>query len=173
LLTVAFSISAILAGFGRPLLISSAKEAKADFDDRVGGDNIATINSQLEKLWRGTNSVPSASPSPMSKTKPPEKSYPSWIWWKIAIFFWLATIIYTPFAFADESKEAMKYALKMLEKKRRQIRNNPAVVLPSGTAPTSTAATVFGTGFWRLLKIDVIAEYIPALIRLIVRKLSQ
>lgn len=173
-LAVVFSISAILAGFGRPLLFKSAKEAQADLIERVGSNNVVTITSQIDRLWRGTNSVSSAITK--AKDKDTEKSYPGWGKWLWAFFLWITLVIYAPFAFADESKSALKKTLKLLERRNKQIKNSSPTTVAAVPSPSSASASASApTGdvsLLRLLKVHVLASYVPEFTKLVAKKLN-
>jgi len=170
LLAVVFTISAILAGFGRPLLTTSAREAKTELLEKIDTNKIATTTSQFQRLLWGTNNTPL-----IFTTDPTHKStgkkYASWWHWRIAIFCWFATLVYTPFAFADEVAAAFKSILKSLVRKQRQIRNNPAVVTTAAAAQTSKLPSFFGGHFWKLLHIEIIGEWVSEFLKLIGIKL--
>jgi hypothetical protein len=172
LLSVVCTISAILAGFGRPILISSAREAKANLVESIGATNVAVGKGFLSRLMWGTNSSPASASAVSSTTSTTTgKKYASWWHWRIAFLLWFVTFCYTFFAFWDEAKAAFSNVLKSLERKQRQIRNNPAVVTIAPAAPASKLPSFFGGHFWKLLNIEIVGGWVSEFLKLVGIKL--
>lgn len=167
ILTVIFTISAVLAGFGRPLLTSSAKEVKISLAEELDSRPVAA--GEIQKLWRGTNGTP-------TKVVAIEKKYSSWWHWKVAIMLWLAWLIYTPFAFRDEAMGAIKAAIKAVERRKRlnNIRassTTTAIVTPTQTAPTESASVITKSNlFGQLLRVEVLTEALEIFFKLLIKR---
>ena len=159
ILAIVFTISAILAGLGRPLLISSAVETKNVVMEQVERHH-PDIRSEMNYILKGKMVQP---------TKVTEKKYSSWWHWIWTIFLWISTIIYLPFAFIDEAKHALKEAIKIVEKRNKHeaIRTGSA----STAVPAPASRVVFKDSFMRLFSIDILAEYVPIFVSKIMKRI--
>ena len=175
ILAVIITISALLAGFGQPILASTAKEVKASVSEKL--DNHPAAVGEIRKLLWGTNSAPSV----LSSTRVIEKSYSSWWHWKIAILLWSAWLVYTPFAFRDEAMHAIKTALKAVERRKRlnSIRASsaasaikpPAQTEPGVSASGQSSGVITKANLWKqIFQAEVVMEFLEIFGKLILRK---
>jgi hypothetical protein len=183
ILSVIFTISAILAGFGEPLLVSSSRRARQNLRESVGTNNIATAASLAGNLkrifWGADTNLAPATITPAFTAPAATRKYPSWIHWKIAIFLWASTFIYAFFAFSDEVKNAWKKAVKTVERRKKldNIRSRatttqmpPALTSPATT--TTPGAPITAKDLWKhLVKIEVLTEFIEVFIKLVGKRL--
>lgn len=169
-LAAILTISAMLAGFGQPLLTNSAKEVKASITERI--DNYPQAKSEVKSLLWGTNGVPSM----FTPNKIIEKEYSSWWHWKTAILFWLVWLVYTPFAFRDEAMKAIKAAIKAVERRKRlnQIREGSVattIITPTATASAQPAGVITKSNlFKQLLQVEVLTGAAEIFFKLLLKR---
>ncbi|KKR91953.1 MAG: hypothetical protein UU95_C0039G0010 [Parcubacteria group bacterium GW2011_GWC2_42_12] len=169
ILAVIFSISAMLAGFGRPLLTSSAKEVRSSITERL--DNYPQAKAEMRSLFWGTNSAPSV----FTPSRVIEKKYSSWWHWIWAGFLWFAWVVYTPFAFRDEAMKAIKAAIKAVELRKRlnQIREGSvvsAIVTPTPGAPAPAVAITKADLLKKVFQVQVFWEFLEIFVKLLLKK---
>jgi len=185
IVSIVLTISAILAGFGRPILNSSLKEAKTFVYENVAESNkIATASGKLNlavgnigKAFGFTNSSPAA---PITKTanKETKRRYSSWWHWKLAFLSWACFFIYFPIATREEVAAAAKKAWKQLMRKKRAglIVNQPAVTNPAAAAGASGSSGLFNRWFprgsfsWHMV-IEFLGDYLPSAVMRWIKKL--
>lgn len=171
-LALILTISAIIAGFGKPVLTSSAKEVKASLTEKL--DNYPQAKSELKSLLWGTNNTPSI----FTPARVIEKGYSSWWHWKLAILLWLSWVVYTPFAFRDEARRAIIQAVKLVERRKRinQIREGSvatAIVTPTQTAqPQPTGVITKANLFKQLLQVEVLTEVLEIFFKLLFKRVG-
>lgn len=184
IVSIVLTISAILAGFGRPISAIAVDEAKTFVYENVAESNkIASASSQLGlavgnigKAFGFTNNTPATTQIDVAKKKV-GKRYSSWWHWRLAIFSWACFWVYFPIATREELSAAIKKAWKMLKMKKhaRSIINQPAVSAPTTTAETESPG-LFGKLFpkggfnWHML-IEILGDWFPAAVIRIIKKL--
>lgn len=158
--TLTLLISAILAGFGEPILVSSWREAResAAYKNAKAEAKAAVPDEARDgfNFWKGVAVLVSNGQKDsfsFTEVKQEEKAaqwYPSWYHWPIFFVSFLAALVYTPVAFFDELKEAIA--------KARQKR----AAVSAGTAETEGAAAAKPAGGWSFNKdllTDIIGEW--------------
>ncbi|HNP75477.1 MAG TPA: hypothetical protein PKL09_03930 [bacterium] len=158
--TIVLLVSAILAGFGEPILVSSWREAResATYKNAKAEAKAAVPDEAKEgfNFWKGVAILVSNGQKDsfsFTEVKEEDKAvqwYPSWWHWPIFFLSILAALAYTPVAFFDELKEAIA--------KARQKR----AAVSAGTAETEGAAATKPQGGWSFNKdllTDIIGEW--------------
>ncbi|HNW09413.1 MAG TPA: hypothetical protein PKM52_02390 [bacterium] len=153
-------ISAILAGFGEPILVSSWRQARESAAYKNAKAEVKSAVPEEAKtgfnFWKGVAVLASnGQKDTLSFTEVKEEDkavqwYPSWYHWPIFLLSFLAALVYTPVAFFDELKEAIA--------KARQKR----AAVSAGTAETEGAAAARPQGGWSFNKdllTDVLGEW--------------
>lgn len=178
IVAVIISIAAMLNGFGRPILSSSAKELKNTLVEKA--KEYPSLTHEIKRSLIGTNNVPTLFAK--SSTPVAKKQYPSWWWWIWAFILWVALVIHAPFAFYDEAIRALKEALKKIERRKRlnNIRASANPTAPATQAPTAPTAgvsiapaaeTVTVKEIWKkVLQANVLTEAAEIFIKLIFKK---
>jgi len=111
LAAILFTIEAIWAGFGEGLVIRAVRDLLALVDQWVKVETPAA----------------------------PSNSEPSWVWWKMAGWTWLATLVYFFIAFREEMIEGFKIA-------RYKLQSGTA----SGSASAGSVSPAVAGGSWSL-----------------------
>lgn len=155
-IAVIFTIDTLIAGFGPPLLTTSAREVKQLVIKQVDL-NHPSLRSEINYVLWGERKIPEPS-------KQPEKKYASWWHIIIAGLMWLGVAIYFPISRTDEFwaliQRVWKEARRLAERKRKDVIRHGATV---STTP-ATASTVkdwFKGNMLKLFSLDIIAEFIP------------
>lgn len=185
IVSMILTVSAILSGFGRPILASSLEEAKTFVYENVAesnsietaSDKLSLAVSNIGKAFGFTNTT--AAPPAKDNDKKAEKRYPSWWHWKLAGLSWICFFVYFPIATREELAAAVKKAWKQLKWKKRvgSIVNQPIVTNPGTSQETpGMLSGWFGKLFprggfsWHML-IEVLGDYLPAAVMRIIKKL--
>ena len=183
-LSIIFTISAYVAGFGEPVV---NKEII-----RPGGQLIEETSrpwsEEISMRWNGATPAMATSVNPVasSQTKQvsKQKSYHSWYHIKFAILCWIVTFIYMFFAFSDEATEAWSEAIKKVEgmviDQSRGMQTvtitladqtpTPATKTPDSKS-TDAIETFFQRHLGRLLSLEVIGEFIANFLKTVFKKL--
>gem|GEM_PF-5522162 len=181
-LSVIFSVSAFVAGFGEPLVnkeIIKPGGQLIEETSRPWSEGISMRwNGATPAMAISANQAASGQAKQMSK----QKSYHSWYHIKFAIFCWIFTFMYSFFAFFDEAKEAW---LETKEKAKGvafdQSRGMQTVTITlteltqtpqtTGSKAADSVETFFKRHVGRLLSLEVIGEFLANFIGKAFKKL--
>lgn len=157
-LAVILTIDAIIAGFGAPLLTTSAREVKQSVVKNVDRE-YPSLRYEVNYILWGERKAEYKPP-----IKPSEKKYASWWHIIIAGLMWLGVAIYFPISRTDEFwaliQRVWKEAKRLAERKRKDVIRHGATA-PTTPATPATVKDWFKGNLLRLFSLDVIAEFVP------------
>lgn len=159
-LAIVLTISAILRGFGEPILWREGKaflKPISEKTEKVLDEDSGKWRKEINYLlWGDRNIQPKKVEPPKPETPwwkfwadddSDEPSYPSWNHWIFALLMWVISWIYTPIALREEVYNGLK---ALVTKKRRQTK--------SGTAGTTTS-TPGGLSLFQRVKEMVTVDF--------------
>jgi len=168
-LAIVFTFSAFFAGLGEPILVSSTREFTAPMIESAKSNE--KLTSEINYLLWGKKAE--EKDESKQKTSSTSQHYHSWWHTIIAIFFWVAAIIYFPISRIDEAKNAWREARRNLRIRRGGNRTGSVSTAIGGSANATGTAQVITLkdSFLRLFSIDILAEFVPLFVSNITKKL--
>lgn len=170
-ITIFFFVMAVKYGGGEPLIYSALQDGKKSVSQYAGEKTKKEINYLL---W-GKREV---SAPEKSETKHYMQGK-TWFWWKAFISFFIITLFYTPFAFADETYALLKDLADRIQNLRDSVKNQfklpPADQGAGGTStggPVDTSIKKFGL-FAKLYSSDLASEFTIKLIQNLAKLFSR
>jgi len=146
-LALVFTISAILAGFGEPVLSGS-------FNEVVKTTKNASIDNEAVKglhyVLFGTKNIAS------TVDIPTKNNYSSWAHIFIAIFLWLAAFVYTPIALREEAAAAYAAVTK---RRQNLISTSVAGKVPEEKSSSDDNKHSGMKDFLRIMSVDLLMEF--------------
>jgi hypothetical protein len=174
---VIITIATMLNGLGSPPLTSSTKELKNAFVQKAS--EYPNLTHEIKRSLWGTNGVPKLFAKAIPSTPSVEKQYPSWWWWIWIIILLFGLIIHAPFAFHDEAVNAMKAAIKAVQKRKRlnnvqssTVATAPVTTAPTSGAPTAPAEAISTRGiFMKIFQAEALIEFLEIFLKLFAKKI--
>ncbi len=131
ILAITFTISALLAGFGEPVLFKEARKVKEEISEEI----TPKWKQEWNYILYGERVLPQEQKEIASK-----ENYSSWWHWKLTVFFWVLALIYTPIALRDEIADAFSVSWQKFQQNRME-RGEESEEDKSGTEEKSSSST--------------------------------